>query len=113
MPFYELVCIARHQLAENNLKDLIKSSATQILQRGGVVRGFDSWGEMKLPHRIKRHQQHFTHGQYWVMHFDSNPLIAQELGKRLLVDTRVLRHTFIKLGDKLETTIARPDRTHQ
>lgn len=49
--------------------------------------------------------------RYWTMHFDANPLIIQELGKKLAVDTRVLRHTFIKLGDKLETVIERPDKT--
>jgi small subunit ribosomal protein S6 len=49
--------------------------------------------------------------RYWAMHFDANPLIVQELGKKLSVDTRVLRHTFIKLGDKLETVVARPDKT--
>lgn len=50
--------------------------------------------------------------RYWLMHFDANPLIVQELGKKLLVDSRVLRHTFVKLGDKLETVVARPDKTH-
>lgn len=45
------------------------------------------------------------------MHFDANPLIVQDLSKKLAVDTRVLRHTFIKLGDKLETVVARPDKT--
>lgn len=49
--------------------------------------------------------------RYWAMHFDANPLIVQELGKKLLVDTRVLRHTFIKLGDKLENVVERPDKT--
>jgi small subunit ribosomal protein S6 len=52
-----------------------------------------------------------TNNRYWAMHFDANPLIAQELGKKLAVDTRVLRHTFVKLGDKLETVVARPDKT--
>ncbi|KAI9318102.1 30S ribosomal protein S6 [Dichotomocladium elegans] len=112
MPFYELVCIARSHLAQSNLKDLIRSSATQVLQRGGVVRNLENWGDMKLPHRIKRHQEYFTEGQYLIMHFDANPLIVQDLGKKLLVDSRVLRHTFIKLGDKLETVVARPDKTH-
>lgn len=49
--------------------------------------------------------------RYWTMHFDANPLVVQDLGKKLAVDTRVLRHTFIKLGDKLETVIQRPDKT--
>ncbi|CDS06980.1 hypothetical protein LRAMOSA09503 [Lichtheimia ramosa] len=111
MPFYELVCITRSHLAQGNLKDLIRTSATQILEKGGVVRGFDNWGDRPLPHRIKRHQEYFNEGQYWLMHFDANPLIVQELGKKLLVDSRVLRHTFVKLGDKLETVVARPDKT--
>ncbi|CAO3612346.1 unnamed protein product [Cunninghamella blakesleeana] len=111
MPFYELVCIARSHLVETNLKDLIKTSATQVLQRGGVVRGFDNWGDKQLPHGIKRHQEYHTNGHYWLMHFDANPLIVQDLNKKLLVDSRVLRHTFIKLGDKLDTVVARPDKS--
>ncbi|CAO3613584.1 unnamed protein product [Mucor hiemalis] len=106
MPFYELVCIARH-----NIVEILKTSAKQVLNRGGVVRGFDNWGDMKIPHRIKRHQEYFTDGRYWAMHFDANPLIVQDLSKKLAVDTRVLRHTFIKLGDKLDTVVARPDKT--
>ena len=45
------------------------------------------------------------------MHFDANPLIVQDMGKKLSVDSRVLRHTFVKLGDKLDTVIARPDKS--
>ncbi|ORZ26228.1 30S ribosomal protein S6 [Absidia repens] len=101
MPFYELVCIARSHLVESNLKDLIRTSATQVLERGGV----------QLPHRVKRHQQYHANGHYWMMHFDSNPLVVQDLGKKLLVDSRVLRHTFVKLGDKLDTVVTRPDKS--
>ncbi|CAO3595442.1 unnamed protein product [Absidia cylindrospora] len=81
MPFYELVCIARSHLVESNLKDLIRTSATQVLQQGGVVRGFDNWGNKQLPHRVKRHQQYHTEGHYFMMHFDSNPRIVQDLVK--------------------------------
>ncbi|KAI8971682.1 30S ribosomal protein S6 [Mycotypha africana] len=110
MPFYELVCIARHNMLEGNLKDLLKTSAKHVVSRGGVVRGFDNWGEMKIPHRIKRHQEYHTDGRYWTMHFYANPLILQDLGKQLSVDSRVLRHTFIKLGEKLEDVVERPDK---
>lgn len=48
---------------QGNLKDLIRTSATQILEKGGVVRGFDNWGDRPLPHRIKRHQEYFNEGQ--------------------------------------------------
>ncbi|KAL1921465.1 mitochondrial 37S ribosomal protein bS6m [Calcarisporiella thermophila] len=111
MPFYELVCIARSGLAQTSLRDLVKTSTTYILDRGGVVRGFQNWGERELPHRIKRHQQKHSDGLYWVMQFDSNPQIVQELTRKMRVDPRVLRHTFIKLGTKLEDIVARPEKT--
>jgi small subunit ribosomal protein S6 len=123
------------------LQDLLKTSALQVLDKGGVVRGFENWGSRILPHRIKRHQQYFNSGQYvvvviyelviqlsmaitnvlvtffstifsyWLMHFDANPTTVQELGKKLRVDPRVLRHNVIKLGSKLEDVTARPEKT--
>jgi small subunit ribosomal protein S6 len=48
---------------------------------------------------------------YWLMHFDANPTTVQELGKKLRVDPRVLRHTVIKLGSKLDDVTARPEKT--
>ncbi|KAG2186300.1 hypothetical protein INT43_002738 [Umbelopsis isabellina] len=111
MPFYELVCIARSNLAKTNMHDLLKTSASQVLDKGGVVRGFENWGSRNLPHRIKRHQQYFDSGHYWLMHFDANPGTVQDLGKKLRVDPRVLRHTVVKLGSKLEHITARPEKT--
>jgi small subunit ribosomal protein S6 len=48
---------------------------------------------------------------YWLMHFDANPGTVQDLGKKLRVDPRVLRHTVVKLGSKLEHITARPEKT--
>lgn len=39
------------------------------------------------------------------MHFDTNPLTLQEMNRVLGLDPRVIRHTFIKLGDKLEDIV--------
>ncbi|KAJ1962955.1 hypothetical protein IWQ62_003367 [Dispira parvispora] len=103
MPFYELLCIAKPTLGMANTRDLLKSSALKVLDRGGVVRGFSFFGTRSLPQRIKRHQEFFTEGKYWLMHFDCNPQTYSELSKNLRLDPRVLRHNFIKMKNPFKT----------
>jgi small subunit ribosomal protein S6 len=63
MPFYELVCISRARLNPNMLSDMLRLSATTIINGGGVVRGFQNLGEHDLPYRMKRHQVYHTRGR--------------------------------------------------
>ncbi|OZJ04951.1 hypothetical protein BZG36_01746 [Bifiguratus adelaidae] len=111
MPFYELVCIARSNLLQANLKDLVRTSTLQILDHGGVVRGFQNLGDRPIPHRIKKHQVYHNDGKYWLMHFDTNPTVVEGLTKKLRTDPRVIRHTVVRLGSKLEDVLQRPDQT--
>ncbi|CAG8533411.1 3289_t:CDS:2 [Acaulospora morrowiae] len=85
--------------------------ATHVLERGGVVRGFENWGAMPLVVRTKRHQVYHTHGHFWLMHFDTNPVVLHDLRKRLNSDPRVIRGNLVKLGDKLREIAERPDKT--
>ncbi|CAI2165258.1 16394_t:CDS:2 [Funneliformis geosporum] len=110
--FYELLCIARAGLMEANFKDLVRKSAKHVLERGGVVRGFENWGEVSLPTRTRRHQEYHDRGHFWLMHFDTNPVVISELRKIFNNDPRVIRGNIIKLGEKLEDIVHRPDKTH-
>ncbi|KAJ1971308.1 hypothetical protein H4R35_005342 [Dimargaris xerosporica] len=103
MPFYELLCIAKDSLTHVNMKDLLKTSAVKVLDKGGAVRGFSYFGNKTLPHRIKRHQEYHNQGRYWMMHFDCNPLVLHDLEKSLKLDPRVLRHNVVKVKDSLQT----------
>ncbi|KAG9303683.1 hypothetical protein G9A89_018580 [Geosiphon pyriformis] len=111
MVLYELLVIARPNLIEGSLKDLVRSSAKHVLLRGGVVRGFDNWGVIPLPKRMRSHQEYYTDGHHWLMHFDSNPTVMSDLQKRFSVDPRVIRANFVKLGVNLTHIIRRPDKT--
>ncbi|CAG8483914.1 10465_t:CDS:2 [Ambispora gerdemannii] len=63
MVFYEMLVIVRANLMEANLKDLVRTSAKLVLERGGVVRNFENWGVLRLPTRTRRHQEYFDDGQ--------------------------------------------------
>ena len=39
-------------------------SARHVMDRGGVVRKFESWGTLALPQRMKAHKQTHNIGEY-------------------------------------------------
>jgi ribosomal protein S6 len=45
------------------------------------------------------------------MHFDASPKIVSELKRSLGTDTRVLRWTTLKIGEKLDDVVGRRERT--
>jgi ribosomal protein S6 len=54
----------------------------------------------------------YTLNSFWLMHFDTNPVVIAELRKLFNNDPRVIRGNIIKLGERLEDIIERPDKTH-
>lgn len=113
MPKYELVLLARTISAANATieatlknkgmhKQLLKSCATHVLDRNGVVRKFTNLGDRQLPYRMKRHQEIFDQASYFCMEFDSCPKTMITLQKSLKLNEAVIRHTVINMGDSLK-----------
>lgn len=74
MPLYEMLCITTHvstyvsrlkllkliqvsdeQPIQAHIRELVRQSATHVMNNGGVVRNINSWGTLTLPQRMKRH----------------------------------------------------------
>ncbi|KAH6563838.1 hypothetical protein BASA50_009230 [Batrachochytrium salamandrivorans] len=111
---YELVLIARsaaHSLStalsvreaeKRTHRQLLKFCAMHVLDNNGVVRQFINLGNKDLPYRMKRHQEIFSRGSYFVMQFDSSPQIMAALSSSLALNEDVIRHTMINCGDSLK-----------
>ncbi|RXW16777.1 hypothetical protein EST38_g9083 [Candolleomyces aberdarensis] len=54
MPLYQMFCITKHYPEYKHIRELIRQSATHVMNAGGVVRKIDSWGTRTLPQRMKR-----------------------------------------------------------
>ncbi|KAE8210607.1 hypothetical protein CF319_g1703 [Tilletia indica] len=108
MPLYELFCIASSSLESGPLRDLVKSTSQLVLNNGGAVRGMQYWGRRTLPQRTRRHQQYHTDGDYFLLHFDTNPRVLSTLSSRLRADPRVIRWTTLKLGERRLSEIVPP-----
>ncbi|KAK0520211.1 hypothetical protein OC834_000366 [Tilletia horrida] len=108
MPLYELFCIASASLESAPLRDLVKSTSQLILTNGGAVRGMQYWGRRTLPQRTRRHQQYHNEGDYFLLHFDTNPRVLSTLSSRLRADPRVIRWTTLKLGERRLADVVPP-----
>ncbi|CAD6890154.1 unnamed protein product [Tilletia controversa] len=108
MPLYELFCIASSSLESGPLRDLVKSTSQLVLNNGGAVRGMQYWGRRTLPQRTRRHQQYHTDGDYFLLHFDTNPRVLSTLSSRLRADPRVIRWTTLKLGERRLADVVPP-----
>ncbi|KAJ7217957.1 ribosomal protein S6, partial [Mycena pura] len=109
MPIYQMLCVAAHFPGYKHIKELVRQSALHVLDAGGVVRKFDSWGTRSLPQRMHRHGNYHEIGDYWTMHFDTAPRTLLTLNSLMRRDPRVIRWTILKLGSRPED-IAREGR---
>ncbi|EIM79907.1 uncharacterized protein STEHIDRAFT_68936 [Stereum hirsutum FP-91666 SS1] len=105
MPLYNILVIAAHNPQYIHIKELVRQSALQILDNGGVVRSLNYMGTQTLPQRMRRHKQIFEHGDYWTMSFDASPKSQKSLSSILRKDPRVIRSTVIKMGERPEELI--------
>ncbi|KAF5316872.1 hypothetical protein D9611_003974 [Ephemerocybe angulata] len=102
MPLYQMFCITKHYPEYMHIRELIRQSATHVMNQGGVVRKIESWGTRTLPQRMKRQGPYVNVGDYWSLYFDTSPRTLRSLNGIMRRDPRVLRWTVLKLADKVE-----------
>ncbi|TFK20770.1 hypothetical protein FA15DRAFT_646540 [Coprinopsis marcescibilis] len=102
MPLYQMFCITKHFKEYKHIRELIRQSATHVMNSGGVVRKIESWGTKTLPQRMKRQGPYVNEGDYWSLYFDTSPKTLRSLNGIMRRDPRVLRWTVLKLADKVE-----------
>lgn len=54
MPLYELFCMAKPALARTQASQLLRSAASAVLSKGGVLTDIKSYGERELAYEIRR-----------------------------------------------------------
>ncbi|PVU94903.1 hypothetical protein BB561_002187 [Smittium simulii] len=112
MPLYEILSISKAGLHKIIMGDLLKQTATKVLDQGGAVRGFMRMSnDQPLPYKIRKDKIWQTNGMYWAFHFYSNPTVANNLLIEMRKDDRVLRANLVKVGDKLNDYIKLKDKT--
>ncbi|PHH69963.1 hypothetical protein CDD80_6336 [Ophiocordyceps camponoti-rufipedis] len=89
------------------VKTIVKTVGTAILENGGVIRGLCNWGVYALPRPISIHQMQHAYGHHFVLRYDSSTGVHRKVRQILRAEPRMLRAVHAKLGDNTLPVLAR------
>ncbi|KAF4591405.1 30S ribosomal protein S6 [Ophiocordyceps camponoti-floridani] len=103
---YETIGIVRPGNVEE-VKTIVKTVGTAILENGGVIRGLCNWGVYTLPKPISINQMQHAYGHHFVLRYDSSTSVHQKVRDILRSEPRMLRSGHVKLGDNTLPILSR------
>ena len=90
------------KLTTSSPSRIAKTTGTQILSAGGVVRGITNWGIFRLPKPARKHKTLHHNGHYFIVRFDSSSRTQHAVRRTLGLDPRMIRYSVVKMGGTLE-----------
>jgi small subunit ribosomal protein S6 len=93
MPFYELVYVARQDLAVIEVNSLTDKFESILKENGGKVASKEYWGLRTLAYPIKKN----TRGHYVLLNIDSPYPAVKELERIMGFNENILRKGIFKL----------------
>lgn len=97
-PLYEVIMLTKGGIDKTTekLKGLLKSCATLVWERGGVLADIRPWGQRELAYRIRKQGVNNYHAQYTSLHVYCSPTTLRELEGSLRTSDHVLRWMSLK-----------------
>lgn len=98
MPYYETVFIARQDLTDAQVKDLIAYFSKIVTDNGGRVHKTEHWGLRNFAYRINKSRR----GHYVLLETDTPPAGLHEMERQMRIHEDVIRYLSIR-EEKLST----------
>ena len=95
MAFYESVVIARPELTESQIENLISSLSKIISNEKGKVVKKENWGLRGLAYKIKKNKK----GHYFMLNLDSNSSAIFEYERQMRINEDIIRFLTIKINE--------------
>ncbi|MCB1591025.1 MAG: 30S ribosomal protein S6 [Alphaproteobacteria bacterium] len=92
MPFYETVFIARQDLSDQQVNDLVEQFSKLITENGGKIHKTEHWGLRTLAYRIKKSRR----AHYALIESDAPGAAIQEMERRMRLNEDILRYLTIR-----------------
>ena len=97
MAFYESVVIARPELTETQIENLINDLSDIITKEDGKVLKKEQWGLRSFAYKINKNKK----GHYFMLNLDSAPTIIFEYERQMRINEDIIRFLTIKI-DKID-----------
>ena len=93
MAFYESVVIARPELTETQIDNLINDLSNIITKDGGKVVKKEQWGLRSFAYKINKNKK----GHYFMLNLDSAPTTIFEYERQMRINEDIIRFLTIKI----------------
>ena len=93
---YEIMFIVKPTLQEEEIKNVAASFQKTLEANGAKVTNVDAWGQKTLAYEIKKGNDVYKSGYYYVVEIESNDDNAvKEFDRLALIDSNIIRHLII------------------
>lgn len=97
---YEIMFIVKPTLEEDEIKKVASNFQTTLEKNGAKVTNVDAWGKKALAYEIKKGNDTFRSGYYYVINIESdNDQAVKEFDRLALINANVIRHLVIRKED--------------
>jgi len=87
MKHYELLCVLRGTLSEDDVPANIENVKDAITKSGGEIKSVNDMGKSRIAYPIK----HIRYGYFNLIHFDAEPNMVPEIQGKLRIMNELLR----------------------
>lgn len=97
---YEIMFIVKPTLEEEEIKKVASNFQAVLEKNGAKVTNVDAWGKRSLAYEIKKGNDTYRSGYYYVINIESdNDQAVKEFDRLALINANVIRHLVIRKED--------------
>lgn len=96
MNLYETVLLVNPELPLKEAQELSEKYQELIKNKEGEIVNTEAWGKLRLAYEVENHKE----GLYFLIQFNSETSVLDELQTRFKYDDNVLRHSLVKIDGK-------------
>jgi small subunit ribosomal protein S6 len=97
---YEIMFIVKPTLSEDEIKKVATGFQKMIEDNGAKLTNVDAWGQKQLAYDIKKGNETFKSGYYYVLNIESeDDKAVKEFDRLALINPNIIRHLIINKED--------------
>lgn len=94
---YEIMFIVKPTLSEDDIKKVASSFQKNLENNGSKVTNVDAWGQRTLAYEIKKGNDTYKSGYYYVINLEAkDDKAVKEFDRLALISSDIIRHLVIR-----------------
>ena len=97
MKQYEIMFIVKPTITEDEIKTVAANFQKTLETNGAKITGVDAWGQKTLAYEIKKGNETYKSGYYYVINLEAaDDQAINEFNRLALISSDIIRHLIIR-----------------